>query len=109
MESKIFKKFEWKSDGRPFGWGASPDGDWKTILVATFLLIALVSAWSFWTYLNVDKGEPFAAEEGTGEEKPLLDVAALKSVVEYYETKAVEFEKILGGTGTSTALGEPSV
>ena len=107
MENQILKKIEWKQDGRPFGWGGSPDGDWKLIFISTLVLIVLVSAWNYLTFMKVSGGEIFIAEDVSTEEVPLLDVEGLKNAVLYYEIKALEFEKIKNGTTTSVV--DPSL
>jgi hypothetical protein len=103
----LLKKLKMKSGDRSFSWGISPDTDWKIIFISTIILIVLVSAWNFLTYLKVDSGM-YLLEEGTGEATlPTLNLESLKNTVEYYETKSLRFEKIKAGENTT--VPDPSI
>ena len=103
----VLKKFKWKREGNPFGWGASPDADWKVILLSTLVLIVAVSGWSYYEFNRISRGEIFTVENENGEETPIFDLNNLKKTAAYYEAKAFEFEKIKNGT--STAVVDPSI
>lgn len=107
MENQIFKKIGWKKDGRPFGWGASPDADWKTIFLSTIVLILLASAWSFYVFTQVGRGEVSVDEAVTGEQLVTFDIEELKSAVSYYEAKAKAFEQLRNGS--TTTVSDPSI
>lgn len=107
MAISIFKKLNWKKDGSPFGWGDSPDADWKTIFLLTITFIVIVSVWNVVTYFKV-KGEILTFEEDSGETLT-LDLEALRDTVRYYESKSIEFERIKEGSSTNTAVTDPSV
>ncbi len=109
MENPLANKLKWKKDGRTFGWGASPDGDWKIILLTAIIFAIFVSGWDLFTYFKVKSGELSHGEETAGPELPTLNRANLKQAVEYYQNKAREFEKIKNGTSTTTAVSDPSI
>lgn len=106
MNNPFSKKLTLKSGDRFFGWGESPDADWKVILIATLVLMILVSAWNTFSYLDISKGDTVVSEETNGEGQ-LLDVEALKDTVNYYQDKALNFEKIKNGEGE--AIVDPSI
>lgn len=103
----VLQKLKWKRESDPFGWGASPDADWKVIFLSTLALVAVVSGWSYFEFRSVSQGEIFIAEGKVGEEAPLFDLNNLKQTAAYYEAKALEFEKIKNGTSNSVV--DPSI
>lgn len=109
MENPFNKKIEWKHDGRTFGWGASPDADWKVIFLATFFLIVVVAAWDVFTYFKVKSGDLSASDVSGETELPKLNSDSLKNILEYYADKADELEKIKAGTSSTMNPSDPSV
>lgn len=103
----ILQKFKLKRGGSPFGWGASPDADWKVIFLSTLALIVLVSVWSFLEFIKVSKGEVSIVEDDGVVTTALFDLNNLKDTAAYYEAKALEFERIKNGTSTSVV--DPSI
>lgn len=103
--NSILKNLDWKHR-RPFGWGSSPDADWKVIFVGTLLLISLVTIFNLVVFFRVDKGEFFAEEEVTAE-IPTLDTEELKETLNYYQNKALEFERLT--SGEATVVVDPSL
>jgi hypothetical protein len=89
------KKWNWKVNGRLFGFGSSPDIDWKIILVTTIAFIILVVVSSIFLFVKVDKGSIFRVAT-VEQESATLNVTLLKHVVSYYQNKALEFERLKG-------------
>lgn len=107
MKNLFSKKLEWGKGGRPFGWGSSPDEDWKTIFLFTILLIVAVGAWSFLTYFQIKSGALLEDEFYLGSELPSLNLEDLGNTTSYYQNKALELEKIKSGRGTN--IVDPSI
>jgi len=101
----MFKKMGWNKDGKTFGWGESPDADWKVILLSTVVVLILAASWSFYFYTKTENGV-VAEGEGVVIEAKTLDIEVLKSTSVYYQNKALEFEKIK--SGSSTPVVDPS-
>src|SRR3989344_5765629 len=89
-----FKKLNWKTNGKLFGFGTSPEADWKIIFISTVALALLVIIISAFIFIKIDKGEK------------TLDISLLKKTVSYYQGKAVEFERI---KRASTPAVDPSL
>ena len=89
-------KLHWKIGGRLFGFGTSPETDWKIILVSTLILSVSIIVLSVFIFIKIDKGEIFVVDKPTGEGKENLDTFLLKETVSYYEAKALKFERIKG-------------
>ena len=101
-----FKKLNWKTDGRLFGFGTSPEADWKIIFISTVALALLVIIISAFIFIKIDKGEIFVVEQSDEQGEKTLDISLLKETVSYYEGKAVEFERI---KRASTPAVDPSL
>lgn len=109
MRNPFNRKIDLKRDGRTFGWGASPDSDWKVIFITTMTLALLVGAWDALTYFKVRSGD-LAAGVASGEsENATLNKESLKRAVEYYQAKEIEFEKLKRGSATTTTATDPSL
>ncbi|MBI2674051.1 MAG: hypothetical protein HYX23_02095 [Candidatus Zambryskibacteria bacterium] len=87
-------KLNWKINGRVFGWGASPEADWKIIFISTAALIVLIVILSVFMFRQIDKEGIFITEKPTGQEKRALDTSLLKETVLYYQQKALELKKV---------------
>lgn len=101
-----FKKSIWKVNGRLFGFGTSPEADWKIILISTIILTVLVIALSVFLFIKVDKGEIFMVEKSVGQKEKALNISLLKETVFYYQNKALEFERIKSSV---TPTADPSL
>lgn len=111
MENKnnldpVLEKIEWHADGHLFGFGLSPEADWKVIFVSTVTLIVIVSMLNIFMFLRVDRGG-LSREEALESEVPSLDLESLKGAVNYYQNKSKEFERIRNGT--VTVVVDPSL
>ncbi|MEX2013480.1 MAG: hypothetical protein WD897_01005, partial [Parcubacteria group bacterium] len=84
------KKSGWSVRGG-LGFGASPEADWKIILISTIILTVLVIALSVFVFVKVGKGEIFVVERLVGEEERALDTSLLRETVLHYQNKALEF------------------
>ncbi|MDO8728918.1 MAG: hypothetical protein Q7K26_03410 [bacterium] len=87
-------KLNWKVNGRLFGFGTSPDADWKIIFISTTILIAFVVVFSVFMFIKINKGGIFVVENPVEQEQQVLDTSLLKETVLYYQNKALEFERI---------------
>ena len=87
-------KLNWKVNGRLFGFGTSPDADWKIIFITTTMLSIFVIISSVILFVKVDTGGIFIVEKSTEQEAVVLDISLLKETVLYYQNKALEFERI---------------
>lgn len=105
--SAFFKKLDFKKKGSLFGFGTSPQADWKIIFTTGALLVILGILANALIFIKVDKGEIFVVEapELLGEHG--LNLNTLRETVGYYNSKALEFERIK--SGTSTGLVDPSI
>ena len=105
--STFFKKLEIRKKGSLFGFGTGPQADWKIIFMTGASLVVLVTLANALIFVKVDKGEIFVVEapELLGERG--LNLNTLRETVGYYNSKALELERIK--SATSTRLVDPSI
>ncbi len=101
-----FGELRWRVNGRLFGFGTSPEMDWKIIFIATAALALLMTAWNVFVFTTIDKGEIFATEKSTEPGKKMLDISLLRETVSYYQNKALELERLKGSV---TPAADPSL
>lgn len=93
--SQVFlKKSRWKINGRLFGFGDSPESDWKIIFISTIILAVLVVTLSVFMFIEIYQEGIFVTEEPPVQKEKAINVSVLKETVLYYQNKALEFEKI---------------
>lgn len=102
-----YKKSVWKIGGRLFGFGTSPEADWRIILISTIILAVLVLAFSVFLFTKIDKREIFVVEKSEEQREKALDISLLRETVFYYQNKALEFERIKNATSTEAV--DPSL
>ena len=90
----FFKKSDLKFSGNLFGFGTSPEADWKVIFISSAILALSFVIFSAYIFIGVDKGEIFVSEEPVGQEEQIFDSALLTETVSYYEAKALEFTEM---------------
>ncbi|MDP2720347.1 MAG: hypothetical protein Q8O75_00025, partial [bacterium] len=88
------KKWNWKVNGRLFGFGTSPETDWKIIFILTTIFAVFVVALSVFMFIKINRGEIFVVKRSVEQEEKVLDASLLRETVLYYQNKALEFEKI---------------
>ncbi len=88
------KKLNWKVNGRLFGFGTSPEADWKIIFISTTILAVFVIALSVFMFIKIDRGGIFVVERSAEEREMTLDASLLRETVLYYQNKALEFKRI---------------
>jgi len=90
----FFKKSDLKFSGNLFGFGTSPEADWKVIFISSAILAIAFVSFSVYIFIGVDKGEIFVSEKSVGQEGQIFDSALLAETVSYYEAKALEFTEM---------------
>lgn len=104
----LSKKINFKKNGRLFGFGSSPEADWK-IIFTLFSAIAIIGiALNVFIFLKIDKGEIFAVEDPASGEGRMVDYEKLKSAVDYYQEKERNFRAIQSNAST-TVISDPSI
>lgn len=98
----IHKNLVWTKNGRLFGFGTSPEADWKIIIVSIVVLVILVIILSVFIFIKIDKGEIFAIEQPIEQGEKALDANLLRETVTYYQNKKLEFESIRDLTASSS-------
>lgn len=88
------KKLNWKVNGRLFGFGTSPEVDWKIIFILAMILAVFVIALSVFMFIKIDRKGIFVVERPTGGRGTTLDASLLRETVLYYQNKALEFKRI---------------
>ncbi len=96
-----------KTGGRLFGFGTSPQLDWKIIFISAAVFTIIGIFLNVFIFIKIDKGEIFVADAPTGEGRNTLDIKELNSTLEYYQNKERAFQNYLDAT--STAQTDPSI
>ncbi|MDB5266810.1 MAG: hypothetical protein JWN89_625 [Parcubacteria group bacterium] len=81
-------------NGRLFGFGTSPNADWKVIFIIFVLLFVIASALCIDLFIKVNNGEIFVVKEKTSTPVPTLNTALLDKTVTYYRDRAKTLEDI---------------
>lgn len=89
----FFKNFKFSFGGRLFGFGTSPESDWKVIFISSVVLTIAVIAGSVFMFIKIDKGEIFVSKGFSSQEENTLDIELLRETVSYYQNKIIEFEE----------------
>ena len=92
-KTPMHKKLDLNLHIELFKLGENQESDWKIISLSTAVLATLIIALSVFTFIKIDKGEIFSANEAVVESSG-LDLNLLKETVSYYENKKLEFERI---------------
>lgn len=90
----FLKKPNLKLNGSLFGFGTSPEADWKVIFVSSAVLAISFVIFSVYIFIKIDKGEIFVSKQTTEQEGQILDTALFKETISYYEAKALEFKEM---------------
>lgn len=90
----FFKKSDLKFSSALFGFGTSPEADWKVIFISSAVLAISFVSFSVYIFIKIDKGEIFVPEEPVGQEENIFDSALLTETVSYYQGKALEFTEM---------------
>ncbi|KND48498.1 MAG: hypothetical protein AB200_02095 [Parcubacteria bacterium C7867-005] len=81
-------------NGKLFGFGVSPNADWKAIFVGLILLTFLMAVLGVYMFVKISQGGIFMADKKEPEIQSTLDLITLKKTVRYYENRAKIFEEI---------------
>ncbi len=90
----FFKKSDLKFSGNLFGFGTSPEADWKVIFILSAILAVSFVGFSVYIFIKIDKGEIFLSENLSQQNDKVLDTNLLKESAAYYKNKAVEFAEL---------------
>lgn len=101
-------KIRLRVNGKLFGFGSSPEADWKAIFVVTVALIIIGIVVNAYIFIKLDKGEIFLADTPRLEEKNTLNITELNTVLDYYRNKSENLQGILSGT-TNPSVVDPSL
>ncbi|MEK7461624.1 MAG: hypothetical protein AAB586_00950 [Patescibacteria group bacterium] len=99
---KLWKKLNWKINGRIFGFGTSPEADWKIIFVSSVMFMVLIIAFSIFMFREINRGSIFVTETPVIQEEQIIDTSLLKETVLYYQNKALEFKKLKSSAPSGT-------
>lgn len=104
---KLFKKLKRSSDEPLLGFGTSPQADWKVIFFSALFLLVTVSLMNGVIFIRIKNGEIFSSTSSQSAELQTLNVAKLKSTIEYYQGKEDQFLNIK--SASSTQVVDPSL
>lgn len=94
MQKLNIKGLKLHKNGRLFGFGVSPNADWKVLFSLFVLLFILISGVSFYMFVKIDKGEIFVVEKQSAVGSRILDTNLLKQTIEYYRERSTRLEEI---------------
>ena len=88
------KKLNWKIDGKIFGFGTSPEADWRIIFISAIILVVLVIAFSIFMFRQTNQTDIFTPDDLGVPEGQILDTSVLRETILYYQNKESEFGRI---------------
>ena len=88
------KKLNWKIDGKIFGFGTSPEADWRIIFISTIILIASVITLGVFVFRQTNQTDIFMPGDLDVPEGQILDTSVLRETILYYQNKESEFGRI---------------
>ncbi len=94
-----------RKGGKLFGFGTSPEADWKIIFSAGLFLAVCMIIFNAYIFIKIDKGDIFTVDALEGGERT-LDVRKLEEVVNYYEDRESKYEEI---KSSGTSVPDPSI
>ena len=89
-----FKISHLYKNGRLFGFGVSPNADWKILFNIFLILILLVSFLGIYMFVGVANGDIFVVDKSPVVEAKNLDTNILQSTISYYESRAAKLEAL---------------
>lgn len=93
--SQILSKLKFKKTRKNFGFGSSPEADWKFILIAFMVFVFMVVVACGYFFLRINAGDIFVATAPTEDvQSSSININSLKSTLDHYKNKAAEFERI---------------
>lgn len=95
---ETLKNLDWRAGGRIMRLGESPEMDWKIIFVSAAALAVVTIALNIFMFVRIDKREIFVVDATLTQGSSVIDLDILRSTLSYYQSKAIEFEKIKSGT-----------
>ncbi len=88
------------------GYDTSAETDWMIIFLSGVTLSLVVIVFAAYMFVGIDRREIFVTKEDTDNQVKTFDIKKLEETVEYYEGKAIEFDRIKKGGITSS---DPSI
>ncbi len=91
--------------GKLFGFGTSPETDWKIIFNTGVFLVLCTIIFNAYVFVKIDKGEIFTVNSPEGGSKA-LDIRKLEEIVSYYKARELEYEEV---KSIGTKVPDPSL
>jgi hypothetical protein len=104
--SNIFKKLNLRRNGTFLGIGTNAESDWKVIFLSSLFLFVIVVILSTYLFIDINTGVATKDDEIAKSRDKSLNTALLTKVVEYYEGKQQNFDKI---KSTKATVSDPSI
>jgi hypothetical protein len=92
--NSIFSKFKIIRGGRLFGFGTSPENDWKIILMTFMMLLVITLAACVYYFIKVDNGNFLVLTDEEKTPTSTFNLNRVRQTINYYEGKSEELEKI---------------
>ncbi len=81
-------------NGRLFGFGVSPNADWKVLFVCMILLLIIVSSLGTYLFVKINNGSLFTVKTQTQSVAPKINTDQLRRTLQYYDERAKTLEDI---------------
>jgi hypothetical protein len=86
--------------------GIRPENDWRILLITTFIILCVVSAYAVYFYIEVRDGKIFVTEKDNINNQTKLNKPLLDKIVNEIDSKNIEFLKL---QNSSLGLKDPSL
>ena len=81
-------------NGRLFGFGVSPNDDWKILFTIFLILIMAVSLLGVYMFIAIANGDIFLVDQTPAPIIEKLNITQLQKTILYYDTRAKNLEVI---------------
>ncbi len=93
-------------NGKLFGWGVSPNADWKVLFTIFLALTISVFALGVYMFIAIANGNIFLVDKPSTIEEKKLDAESIEKTVLFYEARVKKLQEIKSG---SNSVIDPSI
>ena len=94
MFNSITDKIHVHKNGKLFGFGVSPNDDWKVLAIVFGVLMLFAAIFGVYMFVLIDKGDIFVVEKKAVSHTTTLNKTLLTDTLKFYKDRAIQFETI---------------
>jgi len=103
---KLTFKIHLHKNGKLFGWGVSPNADWKILFTVFSILIIGVFVLGIYIFLAIANGDIFLVDKALTTIDKKFDAESIKKTVIFYDARAKKLQEI---KNSGNSISDPSL